>query len=439
MDFLPRKVKSHPKYEQVSEFFRLTIITGSAQIIIQLIGLVAGIAIIRLLPSQEYAFYTLANAMIGTMSLLSDGGISTGVMMQGGKVWNDKEKLGTVLYTGMKLRNKFSIITLIVILPILGYLLIHQKASLLTTGLIILSIIPAYYANLSDALLEIVPKLHQDIKPLQHNQLIVNFMRLLLSVAILFFFPWAFIAMLAAGIPRIIGNIKLRAIADKFVVKAKEIDTQVEKEIIAIVKRSMPGAIYYCLSGQITIWILSIFGTTTSLAASGALSRLGMVLNIIIVMLSTLITPRFARLPTHKKLLLTRFTQILLAIVFLCFIIQGMAYLFSSQLLYVLGPDYIHLDKELFVYFLGSNLSLLTAACYGLYSSRGWIIKPAFSITYDILCLIAGVLLFNVSTLIGVLWFTVFITGSQVLMHIVFALNKITKLDETSLGNSIHN
>jgi hypothetical protein len=112
-----------------------------------------------------------------------------------------------------------------------------------------------------------------------------------------------------------------------------------------------------------------------------------------------------------------------------------MAYIFSSQLLYVLGPDYIHLEKELFVYFLGSNLSLLTAACYGLYSSRGWIIKPAFSITYDILCLIAGVLLFNVSTLIGVLWFTVFIAGTQVLMHLVFALNKMTKLDESSLRN----
>lgn len=191
MDFLLQKVKAHPKYVQISEFLRLTIITGSAQIIIQILSLASGIAIIRLLPSQEYAFYTLANAMIGTMSHLSDGGITTGIMMQGGKVWNDKEKLGTVLYTGMNLRNKFSIVTLIIILPILGYLLIHQNASLLTTSLIILSLIPAYYANLSDALLEILPKLHQDIKPLQQNQLIVNFMRLALSAAILFFFPWA--------------------------------------------------------------------------------------------------------------------------------------------------------------------------------------------------------------------------------------------------------
>jgi hypothetical protein len=29
--------------------------------------------------------------MLGTITVLSDGGISTGLMAQGGKVWNDKE------------------------------------------------------------------------------------------------------------------------------------------------------------------------------------------------------------------------------------------------------------------------------------------------------------------------------------------------------------
>jgi hypothetical protein len=44
-----------------------------------------GILIIRLLP-VEYAFYTLANTMHRTMTVLADGGITTGVMSQVGKV-----------------------------------------------------------------------------------------------------------------------------------------------------------------------------------------------------------------------------------------------------------------------------------------------------------------------------------------------------------------
>lgn len=419
------KIKTHPKYEQVLTFLKLTLITGSAQLSIQVVGLISGIVIIRLLPPQEYAFYTLANAMIGMMSLLADGGISTGVMSQGGKVWDDPEKLGTVLFTGMKLRRKFSLITLAVIVPAFAYLLLHQNASLLVTLLIILSVIPAYYASLSDSLLEIVPKLHQDIKPLQQNQIAVGISRLLLSAVFLFFFPWAFIAVIAAGIPRIIGNIKLRAIADKFVAKACAADTLVEAEIMAVVKRSLPGLIYYCLSGQITIWILSIFGNTSSLAASGALSRLGMALNVLLVMMGTLVVPRFARLLPDRKLLLTRFLQIFTCMAAITCIVQMLVFTFSSQLLFVLGPTYFHLERELFVYFLGSNVTLLVSTCYGVHTSRGWIIKPVFSIAYNITFLIVGVLIFNVSTLMGVFWFTLFVSCSQLLMHFLFTLYKI--------------
>lgn len=429
-----QRIKTHPKYEQLSAFFKLSVITGSAQLFVQLIGLVSGIAIIRLLPAQEYAFYTLANAMLSMMSVLSDGGISHGVMAQGGQVWDQKEKLGVVLFSGMKLRRKYALITLIVILPILAYLLIHQNASILVTLLIIISIIPAYYASLSDSLLEIIPKLHQDIKPLQQNQLGVGVSRLILSVVFLFFFPWAFIAVIAAGIPRIVGNVKLRKIANKFMTNAKASDPRVDTEIMAVVKRSLPGVIYYCLSGQITILILSIFGNSGSLAASGAISRLGMALNVLTVMMGTLVVPRFARLMADRSLLLNRFLQIFVCIALIACLVQVFVFVFSSQLLYVLGPEYFNLEKELFVYFLGCNITFLISSCFGLYASRGWIIRPAFSITYNILFLIAGVLLFNVSTLIGVLWFTLFISCSQLLMHFSFALYKIHKTGKHSFN-----
>lgn len=425
---LIHKIKSHPKLERFFHLFTLILITGSTQIFVQLVGLICGIVIIRLLPPEEYSFYTLANAMLGTMSLLSDGGISTGVMAEGGKVWDDKRKLGIVLYTGMKLRKKYALVTLIIILPVLAYLLIHQHASVFTTLLIILSIIPAYYASLSDALLEIVPKLHQDIKPLQRNQMFFNTSRLLLSGVFLMFFPWAFMATLAAGITRILSNIKLRAIVDKFTTEVMKVDSKVEAEIIAVVRRSLPGVIYYCLSGQITIWILSIFGNASSLAASGALSRLGMTLNVLSVMMGTLVIPRFARLASNSTLLMNRFLQILACTVILCCIVQFMIGIFSQQLLFILGPDYFHLSKELFIYFLGCNVTLLMSTSYGLYASRGWVIKPAFSITYNIVFLIAGVIIFDVSSLTGVLWFTLFINISQLLMHLPYAIYRIKNI-----------
>ena len=140
------------------------------KLLCRLLALLRGILIIRLLPVQEYAFYTLANTMLGTMTVLADGGITTGVMAQGGKVWQNKEKLGIVLVTGLELMKNFGIGSLIISLPVLFYLLLHNGASWLMSSLIVLSMIPAFYASMSDSLLEIVPKLHQTILPLQRNQ-----------------------------------------------------------------------------------------------------------------------------------------------------------------------------------------------------------------------------------------------------------------------------
>src|SRR5690349_4585514 len=97
MKMLVQKSSIHPRYLRFYELSKLVTITGGAQALVQGAGLICGILIIRLLPTNEYAFYTLANTMLGTMTVLADGGISTGVMAQGGKVWQSKAELGTVL------------------------------------------------------------------------------------------------------------------------------------------------------------------------------------------------------------------------------------------------------------------------------------------------------------------------------------------------------
>src|SRR5690606_38467277 len=136
-----RKLLANPLYPKFKSWPILIGVTGSAQVLIQIIGLVSGSMIIRVLPTTEYAFYTIANTMLGTMVLLANGGISTGVMAQSRMVWQDKDKLGEIVATGFDLRRKFSILSFIVSLPILTYLLHKNEASWLTTVFIIVAII----------------------------------------------------------------------------------------------------------------------------------------------------------------------------------------------------------------------------------------------------------------------------------------------------------
>lgn len=403
-------------------------ITGVAQIIVQAVGFLSGILVIRLLPVEQYAYYTIANTMLGMMTVLSDSGISSGVMAQGGKVWQDKKKLGAVLNTGLYLRKRFAWGALVVSLPILCYLLWKQGADWITCVLITASLVPAFFAALSDNILQIVPKLHQSITPLQRNQVYVGIGRLLLSALTLFAFPWAFVAVLASGIPRIWGNRKLQKIAEPYVDRSREINEEVQNEIMNMVKRIMPGAIYFAFSGQITVWLLSVVGTTSSLAQIGALGRLVMVTTILSTVVTTLVVPRFAKLRDVRSLLLSKFVKINIGLFLLVVVGLALVYLFAPYLLIILGPTYAELQKELFLSFLANITMLIAGIHYGLASSRGWIMNPSISISFSLFGIVVGILLFTPSTLIGVLRLNVFLAFVQFIINVSYSTFKIFKI-----------
>jgi O-antigen/teichoic acid export membrane protein len=422
------KLKQHPKYNSILNWGKLISITGSAQIIVQAVGFASGILVIRLLPVQEYALYTLANTMLGTMSVLADGGITTGVMAQGGKVWQDKEKMGVVLATGLDLRKKFAIGSLLVSVPILFYLLVHNGASWLTSLLIALALIPAFYAALSDSLLEIVPKLHQTIFPLQKNQVGVGLGRLLLTALTMFVFPWAFVGILAAGIPRTLGNIHLRKIGYDFADKNQKPDKEIRIEILALVKKIMPTSIYYCVSGQITIWLISVFGNTTSLAQLGALGRLSAMLSIFGAIVVTLIIPRFAKLELDKKLLFKIFVQIIGLLCVLLSIIVFIVYLFPTPILWLLGKAYKGLPYELLLSIISSCIGLLGGIVFNLYSSRGWAMSPFLMISINLVSIIFLASILDLSNLKGALYFNIWLGCIVFLQLTLFSIYKIIKL-----------
>lgn len=407
------------KSDKLFAWAKLLALTGSAQVVVQAIGFVSGILIIRLLQPSEYAFYILANTILGTMTVLADGGIGTGVMAQGAAVWQDKQKLGSVLATGINLRKKFAIFSILVSVPVLIYLLLHNGASLFTTIMICLALIPAFYAGLWDSILDIVPRLHQSVLPLQKNQVAVGIGRLVMQGLSLFVFPWAYVAILANGIPRLLGNIKLKKIAYEFADASAKPDPLVQTEILKIVKRYMPGAIYFSLSGQITLWLISVFGNTTAIAQIGALGRFSVILTLVITITGTLITPRFARLEKNKKRILKFYFQILSGLFLLMALIVGATVLFPKQILWILGGNYKDLQFELILCIAGSCLGVLSDIAFSLLTSRGWMYHPLVYIGVNILSIIFVALSLDITTVSGALGMTIIVNTVLLLMNIV--------------------
>jgi len=428
MKALIKHLNAKPGYAKIFMWGRLIAISGSAQVLVQVLGFVSGIIVIRLLPTKEYALYTLANTMLGTLALLADGGVSAGVMAQGGKHWQNRQKLGEVIATGLHLRRKFAIGSLIISVPALGYLLILHGASWLMCILIIASIIPAFYAALSDNILEIGPKLRQDIIPLQKNLIAANVGRLLMITLTLFIFPWTFVAVLGNGIPRIWANIRLRKIAGRYADLDQHPNPLIQKEILVTVRRILPGAIYYCVSGQITIWIISIVGSTSSVAQVGALGRLAMLIGLFGVLFGTLVVPRFSRLAANPTKILKNYIFIQIALLALCAVIMACSFLFTKQMLWLLGKNYADLKNEIILSIAGSCLALIVTASFSINTSRGWTLSPLISIPVSILAIACGAYFINVATIKGILWLNIFVGAVEVLMYVFYGLFKIFKL-----------
>jgi len=401
-----------------------------AQILVQAIAFVSGIIVIRFLTKDEYAYYTIANTMLGTMTVLSDGGISMGVLAQGGKVWQDRIVLGKILASGFALRKKMAVVSLLILLPILFYLLLHQGASNTVALLIITSLIPAFWAALSDSLLQTPLKLHQAIRPLQKNQVEVGIGRLILTGITVFAFPWAFAAILASGIPRVLGNIRLKNITKRHADLSQLPDPVVKQNLLKSVKRILPNDIYNSISGQIAIWVIAIFGATSSVAEIGALSRVSALLIIFTTMAGVLIIPRYARLPNNKKILLKQFNKVIIGVPLLLLAVIALIYIFSPFILQLLGNDYAGLDYELVLVMIGGCISTSRGIFTSLCWARGWIINPVISILSSIIPFVLGCIVLDISILINVLYINIFIATLPLLVYLLYGYTKIRQVSE---------
>ncbi len=396
------------KSANLVKWSKLLGVTGGSQILIQGVGFICGIFIIRILSTEQYAYYTLANTMLATMTILADGGIGSGVMAEGGKNWRDRRELGKILATGMAMRRQFATFSLLVSVPILFYLLREQDMEWQYAVLLIACLAPTFWAALSGSLLQIVPKLHQDINELLKINVRINIVRLLVTIPLLLVFPFAALAVLASGISQVHGNLKLRKLSlDKADWQAAP-DPIYRAKIMQTVKKILPGSIYYCISGQITVWLIAIFSDTASIAQIGALSRLAMLLTLVRAVVEMLIVPRYARLPPVKSVIINRYFQMLGLLLLMSAGIATVVYLFPDLFLWILGKNYSDLQYEVFLMSVGSCLSLVSGVSHQMSSSRGIIPHPyVFIATVIVSQILILSFVVDYTTLAGVISFSI--------------------------------
>src|SRR5436853_3749184 len=122
---------------------------GIVQAVVQIIGFLSGILLVRTLEQREYAYFTIANTMQGTINLLADIGISVGLVSIGGRVWQDRHRFGQLINTGLAVRRKLAAASVIIVAPILYAMLTKNGASSVCTLLLIAFVLAGFSIQLS--------------------------------------------------------------------------------------------------------------------------------------------------------------------------------------------------------------------------------------------------------------------------------------------------
>jgi O-antigen/teichoic acid export membrane protein len=376
----------------------------SVQAVVQILGFASGLLLVRSLTQKEYAFFTIANSMQATMSILADSGIGIGLSSIGGKVWQDRQRFGELINTALRLRRSLAAIAVMIVAPLLMWLLINNGASKSYAAVITLAVLIALNYQLLVGVLDVVPRLHSQINRLQKLDAMLAASRFVLLASAYLIFLNAAVAIFASIVGIIAQYIFVKRWAADNIVLHTPVNRQDKATILGIIKHQAPNGVFYCLQGQLTVWLISIFGNTQNIAEIGALGRLGMIFAVISAVMTGIVLPGFARLQS-PALLRKRYFQIVGGFLILGAGLIAVAAIVPDLLLWVLGNKYAHLRNELLLMITMSAVNALIGAMWSLNATRAWIQYSWLNIPATTFMQIVLLLSLDISTVKGVLWF----------------------------------
>ena len=381
------------------------------QAIVQVIGFGSGILIIRTLEQREYAYFTIANTMQGTINLLADIGISVGLISIGGRVWHDRQRFGQLINTALRARKKLGAVAIIIVTPFLFFLLSRNGAPVFYSTILILLLLAGILVQLSLGVLSVVPRLRSDITRIQIIDFTGATVRFVTLLALALIFLNAGIAIAVASATLFLQYLMLRRYAAGVIDLEAPPNPEDRQEIVRLVKHLAPNAIFYSVQGQITVFLISIFARqATSVAEVGALGRLAMIFTVLSNLLANIFVPAFARCHEPRRLRLL-YIAIVGGVLGFSALVLAAAGLFPKEFLFVLGNKYAHLGRELLLIVGGTVFSALAGTLWALNASKAWV-KGSWLyipltlgtqialIPYTDFSSVAGVLIFNLISVV---------------------------------------
>ena len=377
---------------------------ASLQLLTQLGTAIAGLLVVRILSVAEFAVYAIAVSVQGTLTVLSDIGVSTLLLSRAGSFAGDQRRLAQLLNAARSLRARLFVVVVAVAAPLLWWSLSATKPTFrswsVTTVLVLTSVGVQVSATLDGTMaLALLRSARYQASLLVGALVRLGGVALFLARA-----PFSWVGLVVNILAASSQAISMRLVINQLLPREDGQLTEDQAEFRRIIRTQVVNAAYYAFSSQITLWLVGWLSTARTVAEIGALGRISSILVLAQSGVTALVAPRIARL-TDSRLLLRRYLQVVTFASLGCCAVIALSFLYPSALLWFIGPKYEGLGPWLPIAMAATLAYALSVTLYSLNASRAWIEQAWLSIPLTLLLQGTSLLWLDVSQLNGALVF----------------------------------
>lgn len=338
------------------------------------IMMVTAFLLVRRMPKEDYAWYSLANNFQGSLAYITLAGVGTGLYALGGGKIGDRRGMGEVVSAARRLRMRIAIASFPILLPVTAYSLAKTGCPAWTIASLLACLALLLAQQIAVQLAEFPFGLAGKYNVPQISSLLSNVVRLLaIGLLVVMHCLTAASGIAAAVIAGyLILFFYLIPRSHTYIEPRVAPPPELEASFMRHMWIGLPIGIFYAAQSQFGMVVLSLAGSVSSVAELGALSRIGLVMALPEVFINKILTPRLA-----SESDLGRLKRMFLGGVLLGVIGGGglalLVYLFRTQILRLLGSNYTGMEEELTAYSALLGFSFFVTASSAIVQARGWI------------------------------------------------------------------
>lgn len=380
------------------------------QLVYQLANVLFGLLVLRVLSIEEYAKYSLVFGFQSLISVLVDVGFSGVTLNRISQQMRDKVVVGEYISAAVYFRKRISLVLLPISLAFfIAIALKYDWTVLEQTFLFIpIALIIGYHSwtGYYGPLLLLHERIGQYYKP----QILGPLGKIISIIGLVRFECINSVAVMWLNALAVVYNAFYFKIKSKrFYVATKNVDPNRKDEVKKILLPIIPTIIFFAFQGQISLFLISIFGSVTGLAQVSALGRIGQLFFFVSVLNSIVIVPYLAKLGDED--FEKRFGHVSLFVLIVASFISAFGFAFPDLIMSILGDRYNGLAAETSFVILGAAFNYIAGSFYSILLMKGWmsyrysIINIGVTIMLQIVLIVSmdlseamGVVLFGVIT-----------------------------------------